>query len=71
MAINTRIPLIEFLAIKCALKGHFKVKDKEVCENEKTWVLPCLDPNIRPKSVTPCAVQKDIKKYPSPSKIKK
>ena len=61
----------EFIAIKCALKGHIKVKEKEVCENEKTWVLPCLNPNIRPISNIPCASPEDIKKYQSPPKIKK
>ena len=50
MALETRKPLDEFKAIKCALKGHFKVKEKEVCEKEKTWVLPPLNDRLKPAS---------------------
>lgn len=39
----------EFLAIKCALRGHIKVKEKEECENEQTWVLPPLNDRLKPE----------------------
>jgi hypothetical protein len=50
MAQPNRKPLNEFLAIKCALKGHFKVDNKEVCKNEKPWVLPPLNDRLKPAS---------------------
>ncbi len=58
----------EFLAIKCALKGPV---DEYCGKREETWKLPCLNPNIRPKSDTPYGVPEDIKKSESPAKSKK